>query len=68
MMMKPKTRWFIQSVIGLLLTGAGLTVAIDAGVEKFSGGEWFWQGTLGLILFNAGLSLVIDGTKYRVKG
>lgn len=65
--MKSTLLWFIQSVAGLLMTGAGLTLAIDAGLEKFNGGNWFWQGTLSLILFNAGLSLVIDGARFRRK-
>jgi hypothetical protein len=64
-MKKNKKRWFVQSVAGLLLTGAGLSTCIHAGVEKFSGGEWFWTGALGLVIFQAGLSLVIDGVRYR---
>jgi hypothetical protein len=64
-MKKNKKRWFVQSLAGLLLTGAGLSTCIHAGVEKFGGGEWFWTGTLGLVIFQAGLSLVIDGVRYR---
>lgn len=64
-MRKNKKRWLIQSVAGLLLTGAGLSVCIHAGTQKLVGGEWFWSGTLGLVIFQAGLSLVIDGLRYR---
>ena len=64
-MEKNKKRWFIQSVAGLLLTGAGLSICIHAGVEKLGGEQWFWTGTLGLVIFQAGLSLVIDGVRYR---
>jgi len=62
---KNRKRWLIQSVAGLLLTGAGLSVCIHAGVEKLGGEDWFWTGTLGLVIFQAGLSLVIDGARYR---
>lgn len=64
-MKKNTKRWFIQSVVGLLLTGTGLSICIEAGVQKFDGGAWFWIGTLGLVIFQAGLSLVIDGVRYR---
>jgi hypothetical protein len=64
-MKKNSTRWFFQSVAGLLLTGAGLSICIHAGIQKLEGGEWFWTGTLGLVIFQAGLSLVIDGVRYR---
>lgn len=63
--MKSKTRWFIQSVVGLLLTGAGLCMTIDAGFARQIGNEWFWYGTAGLLVFQSGLCLVIDGVRYR---
>jgi hypothetical protein len=59
------TRWLIQSVGGLLLTGTGLSLCVHAGVEKFAGEPWFWTGTFGLVIFQAGLCLVIDGLRYR---
>jgi len=61
------TRWLIQSVLGLLLTGTGLSMAIDAGLQKLSGNEWFWYGTVALIVFQAGLCLVIDGLRFHPK-
>jgi len=64
-MKKSKKRWLLQSVAGLLLTGTGLSICINGGVEKYAGGEWFWTGTLGLVIFQAGLCLVIDGVRYR---
>jgi hypothetical protein len=63
--MKNKTRWFIQSVFGLLLTGTGLCMTVDAGFCRFAGEEWFWYGTGGLVVFQAGLCLVIDGVRFR---
>ncbi len=63
--MKRKTRWLIQSVGGLLLTGTGLSMAIDAGFQRYDGGEWFWYGTAALIVFQAGLCLAIDSVRFR---
>ncbi|MDO8968411.1 hypothetical protein [Algoriphagus sp.] len=65
--MKSKTRWFVQSVLGLLLTGTGLSMSIDAGFSRFAGGEWFWYGTVALVIFQAGLCLLIDAAQYRLK-
>ena len=60
-------RWFIQSVSGLLMTGAGLCMTVDAGFNRFKGEEWFWYGTLALIIFQAGLCLIIDALRFRIK-
>jgi hypothetical protein len=49
----------LQAIGGLLLTGAGLSMAIDAGAKKARGGKWFWYGTLALIVFQAGLCLIV---------
>jgi len=65
--MKNKTRWFVQSVVCLLLTGTGLSLCIDAGLKKLSGDPWFWYGTAGLVVFQAGLSLAIDSIRFRAK-
>ena len=65
--MTPKTRWFIQSVAGLLFTGTGLCMTIDAGFARFTGNEWFWYGTFALVIFQAGLCLIIDGVRFRIK-
>lgn len=63
--MKNKTRWLLQAVAGLLLTGSGLSLAIDAGLTKAAGGEWFYYGTAALIVFQAGLCLVIDAPRHK---
>jgi hypothetical protein len=52
--------WFIQSTSGLLLTGAGLCLSIDAGIQKYSGLPWKAYGCLALVVFNSGLCLLID--------
>lgn len=65
--MESKTRWFFQSVLGLLLTGTGLCMTVDAGFARYSGEAWFWYGTVSLIVFQAGLCLVVDGLRFRQK-
>lgn len=62
---KSQIRWVLQAAFGLILTGSGLSLAIDAGMTKLAGGEWFWYGTGALIVFQAGLCLVIDSTRFR---
>jgi hypothetical protein len=63
--MQNKTRWIIQATSGLILTGSGFSLAIDAGITKFQGGDWFFYGTGALIIFQAGLCLVIDASRFR---
>ena len=62
---KSVIRWLLQAVGGLLLTGAGLSMAIDAGLAKSQGAEWFWYGTVALIVFQAGLCCLIDSIRYK---
>jgi hypothetical protein len=63
-----KTKWLIQSSIGLVLTGAGLCLAIDAGFEKFQGNPWVLYGTAALVVFNSGLCITIDaGLHYYLR-
>lgn len=60
-----KKRWRIQAVAGLLLTGSGLSMAIDAGLSKMQGGNWFWYGTMALVVFQSGLCLVVDSVRFK---
>ena len=62
-----KARWLFQAVVGLLCTGAGLSMAIDASLTKLQQGNWFWYGTFALVVFQAGLCLMIDSLRFRVK-
>ena len=64
---KNKVRWLLQAVLGLLCTGAGLSMAIDAGLIKLQHGNWFWYGTFSLLVFQAGLCLMIDSLRYKIK-
>ncbi len=63
--MKNKTKWILQASIGLLLTGCGLSLAIDAGINKYQGGEWFYYGTFALIIFQSGLCVLIDSSRFK---
>ncbi len=60
-----KKRWLIQAISGILLTGTGLSMAIDAGFEKFQGKPYLLYGTLSLIIFMAGINLIIDADNYK---
>jgi|AntAceMinimDraft_12_1070368.scaffolds.fasta_scaffold226583_1 hypothetical protein len=62
-----RKQWLLEAVSGLLLTGSGLSMAIDAGLNKLQGNEWFWYGTFALVLFQAGLCLIIDSNNYARK-
>ena len=64
---KNKVRWLLQAIVGLLCTGAGLSLAIDAGLNKLQNGTWFWYGTFALVVFQAGLCLLIDSLRFRIK-
>jgi hypothetical protein len=62
---KHRRRWLLQSVGGLLLTGAGLSMAIDAGFHKWQGHPWMLYGTMALTVFQSGLCLVADSVRFR---
>jgi hypothetical protein len=65
MKQKSTTRWVLQATAGLILTGSGLSLAIDAGMTKMQGGDWFWYGTGALVVFQAGLCLLIDASRFK---
>jgi hypothetical protein len=54
---KSGIRWFLQAVGGLLLTGAGLSMAIDCGYYEVAGRRvvWIWNG--GLACLSGGIML-----------
>ena len=66
MKIKIKT-WLWQAPLGLVLVGAGLSMAIDAGTCKAYGQTWFWYGSLALVVFNAGLCGFGGAVRKRVK-
>ena len=56
--------------IGLALVGAGVSVAMDAGLRRGRGadlGRWVGQGTLGLCLLGAGLSVFGEAVALRAE-
>ena len=61
--MRGKKRWFIQSVLGILIFSSGLCIFGEALTYKNSGQAWFLFGTLSLILINSGICLMIDANK-----
>ncbi|MCG9899981.1 MAG: hypothetical protein MH132_08275 [Hydrotalea sp.] len=63
---KHHIRWLIQAPVGLILFGAGLSMAIDAGFERYQGNSWFWYGTEALIICNAGLCIFGDSILQKV--
>ena len=64
---KFRKKWLLQAIAGLVFTGAGLSMAIDAGLCKMQGGHWFWQGTFALVVFNTGLCLSINSVQYKIQ-
>jgi hypothetical protein len=64
---KKTLRWLLQSTIGLILTGGGLALSIDAGFHKFNAQPWVAYGTIALIVFNSGLCIVIDAGLQNIK-
>ncbi len=64
-MVADKKRWLLQATAGLVLIGAGLSMAIDAGMQKQNGQAWIAYGTMALVIFNSGICLAIDAARYR---
>ncbi len=66
--MKTKIKtWLWQAPLGLVLVGAGLSMAIDAGTYKANGQPWFWYGSFALVVFNTGLCVFGGAVIKRVK-
>lgn len=67
---KHKRRWLIFAPVGLVLVGAGLSMAIDAGFYRMSGAatlNWIAYGTAALIVFNSGLSFFGQAIIEKIK-
>ncbi|HAI84101.1 MAG TPA: hypothetical protein DCL43_10555 [Chitinophagaceae bacterium] len=64
-MQQNTTRWLLQATIGLIFTGAGLSMAIDAGFAKYQQQPWVLYGTCSIAIFNAGICLLINADSYR---
>jgi len=69
-MTKDYKKWMLLAPLGLLLTGLGITVILEAfhlknSESSFS--KWFIWGTLGLIIFNSGLSIFGQSIIHKTK-
>ena len=60
-------RWWVYSIGGLLLVGAGLSVLGEAIIAKSNGEAWFLVGTLALILVNSGICLIAGAIILQLK-
>ena len=66
--MDKKKKWFLYSVVSLLIFGLGLSLLGEAIIMKYKNSEnWVLLGTLSLVVTNSGLCLfgqaVIEKTK-----
>ena len=60
-------RWWLFSIGGLILVGAGLSVLGEAIIAKSTGEAWVLVGTFALILVNSGICLVAGAVILRLK-
>lgn len=65
--MNHKRRWLVFAIVGLLCTGAGLCMAIDAGFCKYSHQPWILYGTISLVIFNTGLCCIGQAVYHKSK-
>ena len=61
-----RLRWWLYSVGGLLLIGAGISILGEAIIAKSRGEAWFLVGTLAIILVNTGICLVAGAVIVRL--
>lgn len=65
-----KRYWLIQAPLGLILIGAGMSLAIEVGTWKAAGATtptWVLWGTFALVLFNSGLCFFGDSILHRIR-
>lgn len=65
-----RRRWLGFSIFGLILIGAGFSIAGEAIILKGSQApfwSWFLLGTAGLVVLNSGVSCVGQGVIEKVK-
>ena len=60
-------KWYVFSILSLLLIGAGLCVFGDALIKKINHESYFWHGTIALIIFNSGICFVGEAIFIRRK-
>jgi hypothetical protein len=63
-----KRKWFIYSVVGMILLGLGLSLLGEAILYKSKDDfSWFFWGTAALVTFNAGIGLIGEAIVLKVK-
>ena len=62
-------KWLVESIVGLILIGFGLSLFGQSVIYKLKGEsvkKWFLWGTISLIVVNAGICVIGDEVKQRV--
>ena len=63
-----KKKWWMYSILGLLLLGFGLSLLGEAIIYKFQDNfNWFYWGTAALVVFNSGIALVGEAIVLKCK-
>ena len=65
--MSLKVKWLAFCIFGLVLIGAGFSIAGEAIILKSVGEPWFWMGTGGLVVLNTGVSFFGSGVVARTR-
>ena len=60
-------KWYVFSILGLLLIGIGLCIFGEALIRKIKQENFFWYGTIALIIFNSGICFVGEAIFIRRK-
>ena len=53
-------KWFLMSIVGILIFSSGLCIFGEALTLKNSNQSWFLLGSISLVLINSGLCLMIS--------
>jgi hypothetical protein len=62
-----RRNWLAFAIVGLLLSGLGISLVGEAIILKASKQAYFLMGTAGLVAFNAGLSIFGQSVIFRYR-
>lgn len=62
-----RRNWLTFAILGLILTGLGLSLVGEAVIAKMAQQAYVLLGTAGLVAFNAGLSVFGQAVIYRYR-